>query len=393
MNIADEMLQTLSLALAGRPPPRVRALHLPPAPWNGSRDGEFGALELDDGSLGLSYVLLDGTLAALVAERRARTSSAPTRWPSPAAGRMASGAERTLGFAAVNALTRHLFDRAGFSPPDATDSIGGLAPQAGEHIGMVGYFPPLVKQVTACGARLTVLELKADLPGPATAFASRSTRANSRAATRCCSTSTVLLNDTLDEVLSHCAGARAFAMIGPGASCLPDPLFRRGVTLLGGVWIEQAEAFKQALATGQPWGRHARKFALARDAYPGIEALLGRVRRNAETRRSPELAPARRPAPQPKPAPRRTPWPQPPTLPTAPPANCCSSTAARQASPVDATQAVLERIDAAEPAPERVLPGRCRRRPAGGTRQRGALAAPRRAHAASSTACRSRSRT
>ena len=65
----------------------------------------------------------------------------------------------------MNALTRELFDRAGFVPPAATDSIGGLDPRPGEHIGMVGFFPPLVKQVTACGARLTVLELRADLAG------------------------------------------------------------------------------------------------------------------------------------------------------------------------------------------------------------------------------------
>jgi hypothetical protein len=277
MNVADELLNTLSLAFAGAPPPRVRALHLPPAPWNGSRDGEFGALELDDGSLGLSYVLLDGALAALVAGAHGAGLIGADALAVAQGWAHGEGAERTLGFAAVNALTRHLFDRAGFVPPDATDSIGGLAPQPGEHIGMVGYFPPLVKQVTACGARLTVLELKADLLGQGDGYRVTLDPRDLERCDKLLSTSTVLLNDTLDEVLSHCAAARAFAMIGPGASCLPDPLFRRGVTLLGGVWIEQAEAFKQALATGQPWGRHARKFALARTAYPGIEALLARA--------------------------------------------------------------------------------------------------------------------
>ncbi len=278
MNIADEMLQTLSRAFADTPTPRVRALHLPPAQWDGSKDGEFGALELDDGSLGLSYVLLDGTLAALAAGAQGAgligaDAQRVARWW--AQGR---GAERTLGFAAVNALTRHLFDRAGFVPPDATDSIGGLAPQPGEHIGMVGYFPPLVRHVTACGARLTVLELKAELAGRSDGFRITLDPRELESCDKLLSTSTVLLNDTLDEVLSHCTGARAFAMIGPGASCLPDPLFRRGVTLLGGIWIEEAEAFKQALAAGQPWGRHARKIALTRTNYPGFEALLALAR-------------------------------------------------------------------------------------------------------------------
>ncbi len=278
MNIAEELLNTLGYAFADTPVPRIRALHLPPAPWNGSREGEFGALELDDGSVGLSYVLLDGTLAALVGGAHGQDLVGADALAVARGWAHGQGAERTLGFAAVNALTRHLFDRTGFVPPVAADSIGGLAPQPGEHIGMVGFFPPLVKQVMACGARLTVLELKADLVGHRDGFRVTLDPRELEDCDKLLSTSTVLLNDTLDEVLSHCAGARAFAMIGPGASCLPDPLFRRGVTLLGGVWIEQAESFKQALAAGQPWGRHARKFALARADYPGIEALLARAR-------------------------------------------------------------------------------------------------------------------
>mgnify|MGYP003377616923 CR=1 FL=1 len=44
---------------------RGKALHRPPVPWTGSRDGEFGALELETGALGLSYLLLDDTLATI----------------------------------------------------------------------------------------------------------------------------------------------------------------------------------------------------------------------------------------------------------------------------------------------------------------------------------------
>ena len=41
---------------------------------------------------------------------------------------------------------------------------------------------------------------------------------------------------------------------------------------------DREAAFKQALANGTPWGPHARKFAIARDAYPGIAALLAAAR-------------------------------------------------------------------------------------------------------------------
>ena len=273
MTVAEDMLQTLSHALAGAPVPRVRALHLPPAPWNGSKDGEFGALELDDGSLGLSYVLLDRALDALAEGATQRRLAGADALEIARGWVDGSGVGRTIGFAAVNALTRHLFDRAGFVPPAAADSIGGLAPQRGEHIGMVGFFPPLVKQVTAGGARLTVLELRADLAGARDGFRITLDARELEGCDKVLMTSTVLLNDTLDEVLAHCRFARALAMIGPGASCLPDPLFRRGVTLLGGTWITDAEGFKRALAGGAPWSAHARKFGLARAGYPGIDAL------------------------------------------------------------------------------------------------------------------------
>jgi len=267
MAIADDLLALIETRLAGTRP-RVRAVHLPPVPWTGTKDGEFGAVELDSGALGLSYVLLDDTLAQLAGGHGEKlvdhdALALARRW------RDGQGAERTLGFAAVNALSRHLFDRDGRVPPDAPDSIGGLDPQPGEHIGMVGFFPPLVKPVTACGARLTVLELRADLAGTHPGFEVTL----DPAALRCCDkvlmTSTVLLNGTLDAVLDACRQARAVAMIGPGAGCLPEPLFARGVTTLGGTWITDRAGFIEALHCGAPWGRFARKVAWQAGAAAG----------------------------------------------------------------------------------------------------------------------------
>ncbi len=90
-------------------------------------------------------------------------------------------------------------------------------------------------------------------------------------------TSTLLLNGTLDAMLAACAQARSFAVIGPGAGCLPDPLFARGVTLVGGTWITDREAFRAALATGSPWTAAAHKVAIRRDDYPGFDALIARL--------------------------------------------------------------------------------------------------------------------
>lgn len=275
-NIARDLLSLLERLAALGPLPRVKRLHLPPPAADGTRDGEFCALELDDGSLGLSFVLLGDTLARLRANDGEGIAGLPAldlaRWYL--AG---EGAQRALGFAAVNALTRHLFDRAGYVPPPARGSIGDLDLAPGDHVGMVGLFPPLVKQVLETGARLTVIELREDLAGMREGWRVSLDPADLDACNKVLSTSTVLLNDTLEAILSHCRGARRVSLVGPGAGCLPDPLFARGVTLLGGSWIVDAEGFQRALASGVSWSPFARKVAIAREGYPGVDALIARA--------------------------------------------------------------------------------------------------------------------
>ena len=279
MNFATELLGHLERIATAMAMPRVVALHLPPVAAAGSKGGEFCAIELDDGSIGLSYVMLDDTLARLAEA-------------SPSAGLVGTGAlevarqyalgrgpMRTLGFAAVNALTRSFFDRAGYRPPTSTDSIGGLAPLPGEHIGMIGLFRPLVGTVTAAGARLTVLELREELVGEQAGFRVSLNPADIADCSKVLSTSTILLNDTLDDVLAACRAARRLVLVGPTAGCLPDPLFSRGVTLVGGTWIEDRQDFVARFVAGESWSGCAAKFALSVDAYPGFERLLARAAR------------------------------------------------------------------------------------------------------------------
>ncbi len=279
MNVAHELVALLERFAARAPLPRVRALHLPPAAMANTKAGEFCAIELDDGSLGLSYVLLDASTKRLVTDGgdpslglEGADALALARWFTGA-----PGARRALGFAAVNALTRCLFDRAGFVPGASTDSIGMLAPQATDHIGMIGLFPPLVKGIVNAGARLTVVELRADLAGDRGGYRVTTDRGELATCNKVIATSTMLLNDSLDTMLAACPQARSFALIGPGAGCLPDPLFARGVTLMGGTWITDREAFCATLAIGASWSAAARKVVIRREDYPGFEALLDRL--------------------------------------------------------------------------------------------------------------------
>lgn len=259
--------------------PRVKALHLPQAAAAGSKDGEFCALELEDGSLGLSYVMLDDTLAALTDLRGKLTLAGlpALELAQTFASREAGLARRALGFAAANALSQCLFARAGFEFDCSTDSVGRLAPAPGDHVGMIGHFTPLIPRIVASGARLTVAELDPAFAGEHAGYRVTLDPAELGSCNKILSTSTLLLNDTLDDILAHCRRADWFAMVGPNAGCLPDPLFARGIGTVGGVQVVDREAFIAALAEGRRWGSYVRKYAITRNSYPGAEALLARI--------------------------------------------------------------------------------------------------------------------
>lgn len=285
MTYADEALALAERLRGLGPLPRVRALHLPPppAPDAPAHDrGEFAALELEDGTLGLAYVLLEGTWAALRQGVPPGALSGSDPFALAAGYRSAELLPRTLGFAALNALTRWLLDRAGWEAPGSSDSLGGLDPQPGETLGMVGFFAPLVPRIRALGARVLALELRADLAGEREEGVRITLNPEALAGcSKVLATGTLLLNGTLDAVLAHCRGAARIALVGPSVGGPPDPLFARGVTLLGGSWITEAAGFVQALRDGAPTRGFARKSALTPADWPGWDALLARAEQRA----------------------------------------------------------------------------------------------------------------
>ena len=274
MSVATELLQSFT-ALAQRVPlPRVRALHLPAGEHK--KQSSFCAVELEDGTPGLSYIALGDTREQLEYLDAASVAGADAL--TVAQGYVAGdGPARSIGFATLNALTRWLFDRTGFAPSFSGESLGGIALQPDERIGMVGLFGPLVKRIRESGAHLTILELPRVPQLERDGYRVTHNPADLESCTRVLSTSTILLNDTFETLRMHCTGAKDFVLIGPGASCLPAPLFARGVTCLGGRWITDAPALFDALESGNPWSEYSRKCVLDKTDYPGFNALLERL--------------------------------------------------------------------------------------------------------------------
>jgi uncharacterized protein (DUF4213/DUF364 family) len=257
--------------------PRVRALHLPPQPppaQGPDNRGEFCAVELEDGALGMSYALFDGVLARLHAQAGTPGLVGADALALAQGYARGDAMARALGFAAANALTCSLYQRAGYCPPASTDSIGELDPQPGDAIGMIGLFTSLLSPILDRGAKITVVELRPELAGAHPGYTVTTDRNALRTCNKVVSTGTILLNNTLDAMLEVCGNARRLALIGPTAACLPDALFARGVTLLGSSWVRDAPGFTAALREGRSRSGTTIKTAITPATYPGFDALL-----------------------------------------------------------------------------------------------------------------------
>lgn len=283
--IATDILRQLDTIAQCWPSARVKRLHVPRRPPDaGEHDAEFCAIELADGGFGLSYVLLGNTLQALLAAHGSAADAPLAGADAMALARGLAGGsevERAIALAAVNALTDSVWRRIGYEPPPAGNSLGDVVLGPDDHLGMIGFFPPLVQRVAEAGGRLSVVEMNTGMVERQRARYPQITIGLDRHLLAPCNTvvgtSTMLLNDTLDDMLAAAPRATRFAVIGPSAGLWPDPLFARGVTLLGGTRITDPRAFADAMAAGESWSAATRKFAIAREGWAGWRAMTGCV--------------------------------------------------------------------------------------------------------------------
>ena len=272
----DEYLELSGALATALPPLSASALFLPPLPSDGDRGDCFGILFLSDGSAGPFYVALDDALARL--QRRCRNGWAPDTGTAELLAGFASGdpAERALALGVFNAMSQSLMRRAGFTPGSAQKMV---APLPGETIGMVGFFGRLARPWSAAGVPIRVLELEPtrveDLPG----ISLVDDPAALAVCDRVVCTSSVLVNQTLDDIIAGVGDAGRIELVGPSGSGLPDIPLARGVRSVGGVYFAEAIALSEALRESGHWGKAGMKYTLDADGYPGFSALAAQAGR------------------------------------------------------------------------------------------------------------------
>jgi uncharacterized protein (DUF4213/DUF364 family) len=152
--------------------------------------------------------------------------------------------------------------------------MGHIDLAGARHVGMVGFFPSLVEMLGRHTVALTIVEKDEQFlewPGN---FSVTSDTHRLGDCDRVLITGSTLMNDTLDDVLGCCDPAAQIALIGPTASCLPDPLFERGVDVVGSTTVIDLPGLLTRLEAGESWNAGTAKYCIARKDYPGIVGLL-----------------------------------------------------------------------------------------------------------------------
>jgi|TARA_Y100000310_G_scaffold277758_1_gene295749 hypothetical protein len=277
-SIANDYLQLIDGIGQRLDIPPVKSIHIAPLVTDPGKNSKFGAMVLGDGSTGITYTGLDDALLDL--QEESRTRDLPGRSPVEIAQLYAgeSGWQRSLGMAAINAISQFVLTKSGYPLPTMHKTVQELSLRQGDHVGMVGYFPPLVEQVRRDDVPLTVLELDERWLQEADDFVVTLEPERLQECNKVLCTGTVLVNQTVDSVLQHCRGAAQIQIFGPTIGCLPEPLFDRGVTLLGGSRVVNVDKFIELWAAQQKWRDATERYALSTaTGYPGIEALLSKI--------------------------------------------------------------------------------------------------------------------
>lgn len=284
MRIADDFLALVEAIDEELSIPKVRAIHVAPYQPSVEKSNKFGAIVLDDDTVGLTYTALDDAWSVL----RDQTRTNPLLGVTPVqTARLYGGDalwERCLGMAAINAISQFVFKKSGYAAPGMGKTVDQLALATGDHVGMVGYFPPLVEQIRSLGLSLTVVELDEQWLQRADGFEVTLDPQRLRDCNKIICTGTVLINHTIDSVLACCEDAKRILLVGPTCGCLPDPLFERGVSALGGCGVAKTDAFLERWAAEEDWRDTTRRYVLSSsNGYPGYRALVARAKDDPAT--------------------------------------------------------------------------------------------------------------
>lgn len=246
---------------------KLKTLLKPPAIE--AKVSPFTVAVLENGAIGMSYNLFHGDDEAMIRYRQ---------WPLEKLNGKKAGElmewvlsddllERTVGLAALNALSQDFISNhpQHYRIDAGSDLFNLMKLDKSSRIGLVGYFRPLLTRLQEKAGEVIVVEKSSELLKGSYPFTMTADPTALRQCDKVLITATTVTNDSLPELMPHCANASFIGIMGPTAGCLPDALFNLGIHAVGYSQVMNSEVFLQRFEQGIKWGDSTRKVWISAD--------------------------------------------------------------------------------------------------------------------------------
>ena len=211
----------------------------------------YAGVKLNTGHVGLCHSLL-GELAPRCCQivKRAGTLAGSPAVDLANLTKSWDTSESVVGVAALNALSQVVLDKEKYLITEG-NFMDYMEEKVGENntVALVGYIRPFIEILRKKARYLYVFERSLKSSDrwtlPDTACEEFLPQADIVIVT-----GSSIANKTIDHVLELSQGAREIGVVGPSAGLIPDPLFKRGVTIVGSTKALNADRLLQIIAEG-----------------------------------------------------------------------------------------------------------------------------------------------
>ena len=222
----------------------------------------FSGVKLSNGFAGLSYTPVKDVPQAVCCPSSAGRIFDPFKINGMPAAEVLTALtsnepiKAAVAIATLNALSAVCWERGltdDYRIQMDSDAVDAVRMPADHSVAVIGAFVPVLRKLKARGGRWWVIEqdpktLKGDeinnfIPAD-------QAEEIIAAADVLIVTGVTLINHTLENILEAARPDAEIAVIGPTASLLPDALFKRGVRVVGGVWVKRPDELLDVLAAG-----------------------------------------------------------------------------------------------------------------------------------------------
>ncbi|MBD3196011.1 MAG: hypothetical protein GF317_13215 [Candidatus Lokiarchaeota archaeon] len=276
MSISDEFVEIIHIINDRIKLPPIEEVFFPSVYHSNlnKKVSNFGAIKLKDGSIGIIYANLTNNIKKNASEIDLQKFSGDNPLELSKNFTSKDNFQKTLALGCINAISQHLLRLSNYKLDFTTDSLGYLQIENDDMVGMVGFFPPLVKKLENANTSLIIIEKRERLVQKNERWKVSLDPSELESCNKILCTATTILNESIDNILSYCKNAEKFSIIGPTAGFLPDPIFSRGVDVVGGTYITHPSLFMELIKKNEKWGPATRKYCLQKPQYPGFKSLL-----------------------------------------------------------------------------------------------------------------------